>query len=297
MSSDEDFWISWEDFRQTDVIMQKWGMVPVEPQKDMEAEFEVSYYNPGGRLVVELHKDLFSRDSDAYGDFNALFSDAQQHAVRKDCGGMQIWTMNETDHFVYLVAHAFKHFLHGGFGIRQVCDIVLFGKKYEDEIDWQMVYQKCEKMHAACFTAALFDIGKKQLDCCPCRQEELDVWKRLSVDSGDLLADLMDSGIYGAKNLSRKHSSTITLSAVAAKRQGKTTEGSIYRTLFPPAKDIAGRYLYLRKFPFLLPIAWADRLWGYYKENKKRGGQQQATESVQLGRQRVELLKKYKIID
>lgn len=34
--------------------------------------------------------------------------------------------MNASDHLFYLICHALKHFYHSGFGIRQVCDILLF---------------------------------------------------------------------------------------------------------------------------------------------------------------------------
>ena len=36
---------------------------------------------------------------------------------------------------LYLLLHAFKHFLHSGFGIRQVSDIILFSEKYRDQIE------------------------------------------------------------------------------------------------------------------------------------------------------------------
>lgn len=297
ISNDEDFLIRWEDFEKTDAAMRQWGMAYVEPDKEMEQEFEVSYYHPKGGLVVELHKDLFSESSDAYGNFNELFADVQARKIPMKIDEVTIYTLEYTDHLSYLIAHAFKHFLHSGFGIRQVGDIVLFAKKYEDVIDWSIVYEKCERMRALYFTKALFEIGKTYLGVWLLKPYEVKKWKRIQADPEALLADLLDGGVFGDNSMARKHSSTITLNAVASNKKGKEAKVSLRRSLFPSAKSISGRYPYLNRYPFLLPVAWMNRIWHYYKENKNSSNQNQAVESIQLGKQRVELLRKYKIID
>lgn len=92
-----------------------------------------------------------------------------------------------------------------------------------------------------------------------------------------MLQDLLDSGIYGGASGSRKHSSTMTLHAVAAQKQGKQKKMQIFRTIFPAAKELQGRYSYLQKKPFLLPLAWGDRLLHYRKESHT------AVQSIQIG--------------
>ena len=51
----------------------------------------------------------------------------------------------------------------------------------------------------------------------------------------------------------------------------------------------------LKKWPVLLPAVWAGRLFHYGKE-LARGGGQGAAQSVSIGRQRVDLMRYYKII-
>ena len=65
--------------------------------------------------------------------------------------------------------------------------------------------------------------------------------------------------------------------------------------MFPSAKKLEGRYPYLKKYPILLPVAWIDRILKYRKETAVDGGND-AAESVKIGNQRIELLKKYGII-
>lgn len=296
LSNDEDFLIRWEEFDRADQAMRSWGMAQQDEQKDGQTEFEVTYFNPDGCLVVELHKDFFAEDSDAYGDFNQLFRDVHETKIVEEIDGCKFYTLNHTDHLVYLIAHAFKHFLHSGFGIRQVCDVAIFAEMHEADINWEIVAEKCEKIRALYFAAALFEIGRTQMGRGPRGLQQNPKWQQLVIDPADLLKDLLAGGVYGGNNLTRKRSSTITLGAVAAEKQGKEAQVSLRKTLFPPARDIAGRYPYLNKFPFLLPFAWLDRIFHYYKECRKSDGNQ-AGESMELGKQRVELLRKYKVID
>lgn len=47
--------------------------------------------------------------------------------------------MEPTGHLFFLICYAFKHSLHSGYCIQQVCDIVLFANQYGQEIDWRLV--------------------------------------------------------------------------------------------------------------------------------------------------------------
>lgn len=69
-SGDEDILIPAEQFPECSRIFAENLMLPAEPDKDPEKEGEVPYYKAGGALHIELHKELFSSESDAYGSLN-----------------------------------------------------------------------------------------------------------------------------------------------------------------------------------------------------------------------------------
>lgn len=294
-SGDEDVLIPADQFGRCHDILQQDGMGMADPGKDPEAEGEVSYYKKGGTLHIELHKELFASDSKAYGELNRLFDGVFERLVREEIRGVQIWTLAHTDHLLYLILHAFKHFLHSGFGIRQVCDIVYYAEMYGKDIDWESILESCRSIRAEIFAAALFDIGKKELEfdpekaCCP------DSWSSLEADGAELLEDLLDGGVFGDSSLSRKHSSNITLQAVTEDKKGKKAGASLLHTLFPDRQYMERSYAYLKEYPFLLPAAWASRIGKYLKETKRTGGND-ARESIEIGNRRVDLMKKYKII-
>ncbi|MGN1014466.1 MAG: nucleotidyltransferase family protein [Butyricicoccus sp.] len=296
MSADEDILIPPEQFERCHQAMLDYGMQLSDPAQDIRTAYEVPYRKPGSPLYIELHKSLFPPESDAYGDFNRFFEGAQSRAVSLWMNETDVVTMEYTDHLFYLICHALKHFLHSGFGIRQVCDIVLFANAYGRQIDWARVLRQCREIHADLFSAALFQIGRNDLTFDPekaCYPEE---WLRIRVDERMMLADLLDAGIYGGGTMSRKHSSNITLNAVSAQKAGGKFGTSVLKTIFPPVKSLKGRYPYLEKHPYLLPVAWCSRIRNYHQETSK-SRDNDAAEAVAIGSRRVELLKQYHILD
>ena len=296
ISGDEDVLIPPEQFERCHEAMLAFGMQPAEPQQDMHSAYEVPYGKPGSPLYIELHKHLFPPENDAYGDFNRFFAYAHAHTVETMVDGVPLTTLCPTDHFFYLICHAFKHFLHSGFGIRQVCDILLFADRYAREIDWTAVLENCRDIRAEQFVAALLKIGRKYLGFNPNAAGVPQAWQEIAVDEGPMLSDLLESGVFVDATISRKHSSTMTLNAVVADRRGRKAGGNVLRTIFPSRKALEGRYPFLRTKPWLLPVAWARRIAHYAAERRGAGTDNRAAESLRIGSERVELLRRYGII-
>ncbi|WP_277258123.1 nucleotidyltransferase domain-containing protein [Merdimonas faecis] len=294
-SGDEDILIPAEQFPECSRIFAENQMLPAEPDKDPEKEGEVPYYKAGGALHIELHKELFSSESDAYGSLNDFFKDAFVRKIQKEIQGIPVYTLCHTDHLLYLILHAFKHFLHSGFGIRQVCDIVIYAGVYGKEIDWEAVLEKCRSIHADVFAAALFDIGEKYMEFDPGKAGYPDSWSQLKTDGTELLEDILEGGVFGDSSMSRKHSSNITLQAVSESKRGKKAKASVLQSLFPDRRYMERNYSYLKKHRFLLPVAYLSRIGKYLKETRQSKGNY-AKASIEIGSRRVDLLKKYKII-
>lgn len=294
MSSDEDVWIPPEQYPLCHKVLCEFGMQPSGPVQP--GAYEVPYEKSGSPLSVELHKHLFPPDSDAYGDLNRFFEGVRGRAVTEVIQGVAVPTMNETDHLMYLIFHSFKHFLHSGFGIRQVCDICLYANAHGSKVNWQRILNCCRSVHGEYFAAALFRIGEKYLTFDPNRACYPDSWRKIPVEEGPMLEDILDSGIYGGGSMSRKHSSSMTLSAVAAQKQGRRAGKGVLGALFPPASGLTGRYPYLKEKPYLLPVAWTDRILKYRRETAAGSHGNSPAASIKIGNKRLALLRKYSII-
>lgn len=284
MSSDEDILIPPEKFAVCHQVMTRFGLSTEDPSGEA---YELPYTRPGSALYIEIHRSLFPPDSEAYGDLNRYFKEARGRAVEQN----GVPTLHPTDHMLYLLMHAFKHFLHSGFGLRQVCDLILFANRYGSEIDWMYVLDICRQIRAEQFAAGLFRIGWKYLNFSLEESRYPLQWQAIYVDETLLLEDILQAGVYGSSDEDRHHSSTITLNAVSAQKLGRANTGSLLKTVFPSAKELEGRYPYLKTKPLLLPIAWTERLVKYGRSKNDAG------KSIRIGNERIELMKKYGILD
>jgi hypothetical protein len=294
-SGDEDVLIPPERYEECHRLLTEFGMQTTVLPEEAGDAYEVPYTKAGSPLYIELHKHLFPPQSDAYGDMNRFFEDIQDRAVAEEIQGHTIYTLAPTDHLFYLICHAFKHFLHSGFGIRQVCDIVLYANRYGGQLDWIQILENCKAIHAEKFAAALFQIGGNYLVFDPGRAMYPEAWQQIQVDEMPMLEDLLCGGLYGDSSMSRKHSSTITLDAVAAQKQGRKAKNSVIASVFPSAASLENRYPYLKKHPYLLPAAWCSRLVHYARESSQ-SEDNNASEALRIGSERVELMKTYGIL-
>lgn len=290
-SGDEDLLCPSHQLEACHAALLEYGMNPC--VNDLGA-YEVPYRKQDGTLYIELHKTLFAGDSDIFGACNELFAAAFDRATEVTVGDQSVLTLCPTDHLLYLILHAFKHFLHSGFGIRQVCDIVLFSNHYGNQLDWDYLFKKCAAIRAEKFAAALFAIGQHHLNFDPAPACYPESWRNIAADETPLLEDLLRGGIYGASDRDRLHSSNMTLNAVSASKKGQRSAGMI-RIAFPSAKALSSRYPYLKRKPFLLPVAWISRFADYAKENAAGNGTTQ--NALKTGKDRIKLLKIYNIID
>lgn len=282
ISADEDLLIPPEDYGKYREALVSLGFSPFREEKD---SYQTSFIRGDG-FHLELHTYLFNPNTPPLSKWNDIFAEVFSRAVKTEAG--EILTLSHTDHFLYLILHALKHFIHSGVGIRQICDIVMFAQKYTDSIDWDYILTQCENSGALKFTLDILSIGRKHL----VSEESMDKIPLHSIDTNEtaLLNDILCAGIYGDASLSRKHSGAITFDAT---QHGK--KQTLLKRVFPPAKTLGHRYSYAKHSPVLLPIAWGHRLLRYGKE-VKNSENNSPSESVKIGNKRIELLREYGLV-
>ena len=284
ISADDDLYISDAEFMACHKQLLANGLTTDTPVDELATADEVSYTKNGSPLYIELHRHLFDSAEDAHDELNHFFTDI--NPVETD----GFLAMPPHEHLLYLILHAYKHFVRSGIGLRQFCDIGLWARAYHVEIDWQRLHEQCESVHAATFAAAAFRIARDYLGI------DFDLptpWDG-GIDVEPLLHDSLCGGVYGSNDLTRLHSSTVTLNAVKASRTGE--KSSVLRTVFPKREYLERRYPYLKKRPYLLPVAWVQRI-AHYASEKRSGAGSSASGSIKLAKERIELMKRYDIIE
>ena len=284
ISADDDLLIPDGEFMACHEQLLVNGLTTDTPADELSTADEVSYTKKGSPLYIELHRHLFDSAEDAHDELNHFFTDLKPVEIDG------FLAMPPHEHLLYLLLHAYKHFVRSGIGLRQFCDIGLWARAYHDEIDWQILHDQCASVHAATFAAAAFRIARDYLGI------DFDLptpWSE-AVDIEPLLHDTLCGGVYGSNDLTRLHSSTVTLNAVKASRTGE--KSSVLSTVFPKREYLERRFPYLKKRPYLLPVAWVQRI-AHYASEKQPGADSSASGSIKLAKERIELMKEYGIME
>ena len=107
ISSDEDLYVSEEQLGRIRDFLMGNGFIYEDEGKPEEHMNEFTYRRKDG-LYLEVHRRLFSKDSSAYGDWERFFSHAHERKTKIRIQNTDLYSMNETDHFFYLICHAYN---------------------------------------------------------------------------------------------------------------------------------------------------------------------------------------------
>ena len=286
-SGDEDILIDAADREQCGELLRAEGLELLEVK---EGDPVTHWGDRQTGLHIELHTALMpgSRAEDKL--LNQYFSGQLACTVTAQIQDRAVKTLHPTSHFLFLVCHALKHFIYGGFGIRTVCDVVTYAERYAQEIDKESVYSRLETVRGRIFLDQLFAIGRDFL--------EFDLaesgWTLSAPpDAGEMLEDILDAGIYGQSSMSRRHSAGL----VAGAAEHGSHQSSTLSVVFPSQKHMTGKYPVLKQAPVLLPACWVHRLGKYAVEvlrTRKAGNS--PLESVAMGKKRTEMMVKYGVL-
>lgn len=290
-SGDEDILVEEKDFKKIDEILRSLGYLPDERYYTEDignAVFEIPYTSLNGDFRIEVHFTPLGRNSEMFVNMNSYFSSVFTEFREEVANSTVFRTLNHTEHFLFLIFHALKHFIFSGVGIRQILDILLYAEKYGDEIDYEYIKTVLENFNALSFFGDIIAVGNEYLgfaldfDCIP-RFKEL------------LLKDIADSGIYGKGSPSRKTASKIVSAALEdggkMVKYGKT--GLLLNTVFPSKSHFKSSNT--KAETGFLPGAYIARIASFIKKTDeyKNGA---VKEGLEISRQRLKLLEKYKLL-
>lgn len=290
ISSDEDILIKKEDYEKVKEIFLSEGFEFIDKGE------ECAYFSKSTGLCIEVSTSLFSHESKAYGHLNKLFEDVFEKSIKINIDKIDILTLSHEQHLIYIVFHNMKHFLTGGFGIRQVADFSKYIETYGEYINWEKFWSDLKDLNYDTFALNLIEISLKYLGFNDDKItypdnitsfDELKNSQKYYINSESLINDILDAGVFGASTMDRKHTALMTLDAVEDKKKSNRL-----KAVFPNVNYLKDNYTYLQKYPILLPVAWGQRILSYLKKNKTSS----YINTMELGKQRIELLKEYKII-
>lgn len=270
ISSDEDILIEKNELEPLKAVLKKLNYELV----DISEKGSVHHFhNEKTMLAIEAHISLFSQE-EGTKKYAELFKDEIKTAKRNE-----FLVLDENYELLYLLCHAAKHFALSGFGIRQLCDIIILTKKYFSSLNFEWLLEKTKKVNLHVFSAAIFKAGEEYLGLTGVPS----AFVKYATDTEPLLEDVLEGGVFGRSTSERERSLRITLNAVS-----NSKKNPVIRSLFPPYCEMIEIYPKLKNRTILLPVYWVMRI---FKLAFIQKGNSVAT--IKKGTQRTKLLKRY----
>lgn len=236
-------------------------------------------------LRVELHSQLFDKTEEGFLsklDEAVLFP--IESAVREEVYCGEAWVFPPQEHLAFLLLHMAKHLITTGFGLRQLADYLLFIEKRGSEIDFTALRAQMRALSLEGMMDALTDVCRRYLSL-PDGPWSVKVPRETTEE---LLGDILDAGVFGKSSKERTRSAAVVYRSFEAADGDK---GRLRRALFPSARTLKAPYLYARRHPWLLPVAWAHRFFNYALARLTgRATREEGSEGMRIAGERLRLL-------
>lgn len=283
-SGDEDILVKKEDFFRVQDILISYGYMPesVITEKMLTGSQEITFKNKNG-LNIEVHLNIIGTENSFRRKMNKYFDNVFEKTITVEVDGQKYYTLDYTEHYIYLFYHMFKHFSTTGVGIRQVVDMFKFGEAYYSKIDWNTVHDAIKQINAHRFYGDIIEIGNKYLGFSVENKFGAFLTERL-------LDDIFSSGAYGNATAEQAGSKVKVMASLD--QGGKAGK---LKMLFPSIESLREYYKILYDHPYLLPFIWIVRIVRYVFRFKT-GKTYDVLKSEKIADAKIELLKDYHII-
>ncbi len=208
-------------------------------------------------LAIELHFSLAFQEN--FNNIKNFEINVWKNAKLFSLNEIRVLQLSTEDLILHILLHMAEHLLSYGFGLRQVCDLVLLTEAKRDDIDWDTVVKKAEDLKIEDFMSSVFSVCKKLFDLdvpSVLYHKELDDDPHIDL----LIKDIFSGGVFGGSTPTR-HIGNQLLHYVS-KGADKHPSGRIrpfIAYIFPPTQKLGTRYLYAKNNPILYPFAWIHR--------------------------------------
>lgn len=199
--------------------------------------------------TFEFHRELFFDEHDFCPDFSEVWSNAKQ-----DENNPYKYHMSNEDLYLHTVAHMYKHYILGGFGIRFIADVYVLLESLKSSLDKNYIAQELSKMRLTAFEKNARELTYAIFNDTDFTDEQI-----------KFLDNVMSFGIYGSGEGGARY----YFDEYVAKH-GKTSIAKYYLAKsFPDMKFMKLHYPALEKKPFLLPYFYIKRIISKFIYNRK----------------------------
>ena len=206
-----------------------------------------AYYKPP-IYNIELHTSLFGIG--APKEIVNYYKNIKDKLI-KDDDSQYAYHFTDEDFYVYLVAHAFKHYNNGGMGIRYLVDCFVYLRE-KTKLDWHYIEIQLEKTALTTFENQCRVLSKKLF-------ETPRITMELSEKEQTMLSYFYGAGTYGTIE-NYMHNEMKKIQGNKGNITNATKMQYYFRRIFPKYEWFKSSHPFLYKNKYFIPIFCVYRL-------------------------------------
>lgn len=230
--------------------------------------YSVEHYQGGNHDVYrkapiynfEMHVALFNESY--YEELAQKYANVKEKLL-PDQEKPYRFHFTQEDFYVFVLAHAHKHYSHSGTGIRTLTDLYVMNRKIGQTLNWDYVNQELEALGIRDYETGSRTLAEKLFGSKTPVSEFT-----LTEQEQEMLLYYLGSSTYG--NLENRISNQLhSIQADGKPISGFTKFKYCMTRLFPGRNWCKLPYPFIYRHPCLLPAFWIWRLWDRLASNGK----------------------------
>ena len=198
-------------------------------------------------LEFELHHTLFVEKAN-YKNFYNYFRNIQERLVLQG-NDRYAYQLTDNDSYLYFLAHAYKHYIEAGTGLKTLADVYLCLQKLP--LDRGYIAAEVKKLGITDFVDTIESLSQKVFG-----GKDAFSYASLTEDEREMLDDLIEMGSYG-----RYDKSLEARFQEYAAANGKMSRLGYYRSrLIPGMEEYKNRYPFIYRHKALHPVFYFSRM-------------------------------------
>lgn len=224
------------------LLQQGWENTSKDP------DYEWRYFK--NRMEIELHDHLVYEEVVTKDEHEAYFNAFWQYVDGTELD----WNF----HFLFLLLHLRKHFMNSGVGFRQFMDLAVVIDKQYSAMDWTRIEQELDKLDMLRFARICFAFCNRWFET------------NTQIESADLDRDfykratekIFVDGVFGFDNAENRDNQVVNSVRQSKQLPLLSMIALAWKKVLPSYHELMkiDHYAFLKKKPYLLPIAWVYRV-------------------------------------
>lgn len=209
--------------------------------------------------IIKIHWNLFNREgfSDHIDHYERLI---WKQAINVKVGEVEVLSLGYEDLALHLCMNMAANLAASGFGVSQLCDLVLLVEKKSEEIEWNSFIMKASMYGFEKFSTVIFILCRELFNMdIPSDIDINMINNKKYIDA--LINEIFDFCAHGKKEIVNEFSTQVAFN-FEDKDSNAILEAikRYFKFIFPPVESLSCKYNYVKKFKGLVLVAWLHHL-------------------------------------